>query len=280
MKIAYFPNQMALNSEHVWKSFLTGCKNCNLTPVENTLDADAVVIWSVLWWGRLLKNYEIYQHFKRQGKPVFVIEVGGLMRGKTWKVAVDNITNEGIYANTDNFIRDRDKKLEIRLEKYNDSRRHEILIAGQHEKSLQWHNMPSISDWYRDTVNEIKKYTDRPIFLRPHPRSPAGNILIPGTILDVPKKLPDTYGIFNMNYNYHCVINWNSSVSTQAAINGCPVITGNTSLAYPVSNKLENLENISLLDREQWFTEIMHTEWLVEELAAGIPQKRILDKIL
>lgn len=280
MRIAYFPNQMALQSEHVWRSFLEGCKKCNLTPVENSLEADAAVIWSVLWWGRLLKNHDVYQHFKKQGKPVFVIEVGGLIRGQTWKVAVDNITSQGIYANKDNFIQDRDKKLDINLELFRENRRKEILIAGQHEKSLQWKNMPEISTWLTETVKNIKEYSDRPIIFRPHPRSPSGNFSIPGVILDTPKKIPNTYGIFNMDYTYHCILNWNSSISTQSVIQGCPVITGDTSLAFPVSDKIENIENISLPDRGQWFKEILHTEWLVDELAKGIPQKRILNKIL
>jgi len=279
MKIAYFPNQTALQSEPVWRAFLEGCKKCGLTPVEGDLNADAAVIWSVLWWGRLKKNKEVYDHFRQLGKPVFVVEVGSLLRGITWKVAVNNITSQGIYANTNNFITDHQRKLNICLQPIKVNRRAEILIAGQHEMSQQWEGMPNMKTWLTNTVAEIRQYTSRPILIRPHPRSPAGHIIIPGTVLDIPEKIPNTYGIFNMQHNYHCVLNWNSSVSTQAAISGCPVITGNTSLAYPVSDAISNIENIQLPNREEWFNQILHTEWLVEEMAEGIPQQRILNKL-
>jgi hypothetical protein len=32
-------------------------------------------------------------------------------------------------------------------------------------------------------------------------------------------------------------------------------------------------------DRQEWFQKILHTEWLVEELAAGIPQERLLNQL-
>jgi hypothetical protein len=46
-------------------------------------------------------------------------------------------------------------------------------------------------------------------------------------------------------------------------------------LAFSVSEKWENLENPQLLDREDWFLKLTHTEWTVEEIAQGIPIKRL-----
>jgi hypothetical protein len=71
------------------------------------------------------------------------------------------------------------------------------------------------------------------------------------------------------------VINHNSGPCVQAAIKGTPVICDKSSLAYPMSEKWENLENPLLPDREEWFLKLTHTEWTVEEIAQGIPIKRL-----
>ena len=65
---------------------------------ENSMNSDAVVIWSVLWHGRMAANQQVYQHYRAQGKPVIIIEIGALYRGNTWKIAVNNITSQGYYG--------------------------------------------------------------------------------------------------------------------------------------------------------------------------------------
>ena len=87
--------------------------------------------------------------------------------------------------------------------------------------------------------------------------------------------LPNTYDSFDFDYNYHCVINYNSGPTVQAAINGVPVICDQSGLAYPVSDRLENIENIQLPNREEWFLKLCHTEWTVDEISQGIPLSRI-----
>ena len=35
-------------------------------------------IWSLLWYGRMVSNKDIWEHFRTQNKNVLVIEVGGI----------------------------------------------------------------------------------------------------------------------------------------------------------------------------------------------------------
>jgi hypothetical protein len=280
MKLAYFPNQIALNADPILKSFIQGCKTLGIECVPNQQDADAAVIWSVVWNGRMRMNQSVFSHYRSQGKPVFILEVGSLQRNITWKVSLNNTTNQGIFANDSDFIADRDKLLNISLKSENLSRKPEILIATQHKLSEQWKGMPDIDEWVNATIREIRKYTQRPIVIRPHPRSlirmrSVGNILV-----ENPKKLPGSYDDYDLNHAYHCVINWNSGVAIQSAIAGTPVITGPTSLAHEISEKYQNIEQLQLPDRAAWFEKMLHTEWLVEELAHGIPQKRLLNAIM
>ena len=36
-----------------------------LTTVENSQDADAAIIWSVLWNGRMRANQQVYEHYRQ-----------------------------------------------------------------------------------------------------------------------------------------------------------------------------------------------------------------------
>jgi hypothetical protein len=115
--------------------------------------------------------------------------------------------------------------------------------------------------------------------VRPHPRHVFYGKFA-NAALELPKLIPNTYDSFNINYNYHCVVNHNSGPAVQAAVNGTPIICDQSSLAWPVSNLLENIENPQLPDRDDWFLNLCHTEWHLDEIAKGIPLGRLLPKII
>jgi hypothetical protein len=277
MKLAYFPNQTALKSEPVWGAFLNGARQVGVEPVENSKTADCALIWSVLWNGRMRMNETVYNHYRSLGKPVFIIEVGALDRGRTWKISANHITTEGIYGNTENIDYDRARKLGIELQDIKTSRKDSILIVGQHERSLQWQGQPTTQAWVAQKVSEIRKYSDRPIIFRPHPRHPINITFLPGVTVERPNKLADTYDKFDINFNHHCVVSHNSGPGIQAAIAGTPVICDKSSLVHPLSKNISKINEAFLPDRQNWFHQILHTEWTVDEISQGIPHNRILN---
>jgi hypothetical protein len=97
--------------------------------------------------------------------------------------------------------------------------------------------------------------------------------------MEIPKQVVGSYDDFDIDYLYHCVINHNSGPAVQAVIKGIPIICDSTSLAAPVSNKIENIENLQLLERDDWFVKLCHTEWTVDEIIKGIPLQRLQLKI-
>ena len=113
--IAYFPAQCALNSRPVMSAFLDACQAAGIQTQENAQYADAAVIWSVLWHGRMRANQQVYEHYRKQNKPVIVIDIGALYRGQTWKLAVNHITAQGYYGHHDNLDFDRPRRLQISL---------------------------------------------------------------------------------------------------------------------------------------------------------------------
>lgn len=282
---AYYPDQCAKNSPTVLEAFLHSLKVAGITPVENSLDCDAVVIWSVLWNGRMQANKAVYEHYRSQHKPVIVIDVGALKREITWKISVNNINSDGYYGHQQNLDWDRPAQLELQLHDMS-HKREDILLAMQHRKSLQWHNMPEPVEWVKQYVNKIRQYTDRHIVIRPHPRSPVfiprhrfGMLNLDNCSLEEPMRINDTYDQYDIDYEYHIVVNHCSGPGIKAAIDGANVLVDKSSLAYPVSTRLEYIENPPLQDREQWFVEICHTEYTVEEIEQGLWLKRLSDSL-
>lgn len=263
----------ALNSPPIFAALEQGIKNNGFSIVDHDQDVD--VIWSVLWHGRMQQNKTIYDQCRQQNRPIMIIEVGNLSRGTSWRVSLDHIHRLGKFGNTDSLDSDRAKKLNVNLKPFQQFRNNKILIACQHEKSLQWEGMPSMAEWVDSKVQQIRQFTDRSIVVRPHPRSPF-HMSVSNVSIEIPRKLPNTYDGFNIDYKYHCVINYNSGPAVQSAISGTPVICDQSSLAFPVSDQIENIDSIVLKDRGDWFLKLCHTEWTVPEINEGIPIRRLI----
>jgi len=278
MRVAYFPNSCAQNSGPVMTALLSSLRRQGHTVVENSMDADAAVIWSVLWAGRMSANQSVWSHYRSQGRPVIIADVGALYRGETWKIALNSITATGYYGHTENLDWDRPRKLGISLA-INVSRNPRIVIAAQHARSLQVAGLVSMEGWVVRQVELLRTVTDRPIVVRPHPRSPldwAGLIHLPRDVtIEKPVKIANTYDSYNLAFDCHAVVNHNSGPGIQAALAGTRPIVDRSSLAWPVSIQLKDIEKPYTADRDQWLVEICHTEYTVEEIESGLWLKRI-----
>jgi len=277
MRFKLYKQYGAKNSQPVFDAFAQGLRSLGHELVNE--NEDVPVIWSVLWSGRMADNQKIYQQAKKSGKPVLILEVGNLKRGITWRISIDNINGLGYFGNDKDLDSNRPEKLSLSLLPAKKSRKSEILIACQHTQSLQWTNQPGMESWSKSKISELRQHTDRPIIVRPHPRSPF-LLSIQGATLEKPIRVPNTYDDFNIDYDYHCVINHNSGPAIQAAIRGVPVICDISSLAYPVSDQIKNIESPTLPDREEWFLRLCHTEWTVQEILSGLPLSRLMSRLV
>ena len=272
--IAYFPAQCAKNSGPVVNAVLDSLQSRGIQTQENSMTADAAVIWSVLWHGRMASNQQVYEHYRGQGKPVIVIEIGALYRGRTWKLAVNNITSQGYYGHQINLDPDRPRKLGMSIA-ISTSTNPAILIATQHNRSHQLAGVDQEA-WITDTIQQLREHTDRPIHVRAHPRSTLQWNRLPTDIVPVrPVRMINTYDNFDMHFDYHSVVNYNSGPGIQAAISGTRPIVDATSLAYPVAHTIAQIDQPYQINRDQWLIEICHTEYTVEELQKGTWLKRI-----
>tara|TARA_B110000261_G_C13076725_1_gene354293 strand:- start:1687 stop:2364 length:678 start_codon:yes stop_codon:yes gene_type:complete len=221
----------------------------------------------------MARNQSIWE----QQKPTIVLEVGGIKRGTTWKVGLNGINRDGDYLPSGNdSTRASLLGLELKPWKYNGEY---ILIAGQHDKSLQWKDMPAMATWVHDTITFIRAQTDRPIIFRPHPRCPLPAIEhdFKGVRRQEPLQIKGSYDDFDMQFNnIWATVSWSSNPGIHSVINGVPAFTGPSSLAFDVAEQnLRNIENPLYGDRTQWLNDYAHTEFTVEEISQGIPLKHL-----
>lgn len=276
MRFGIFDKFGALNSTPVFQAFCQGLERLRLPWRSHDMDADVAVIWSHLWAGRMRANRPVWTEFCRTNRPVIVLEVGMLQRGRTWKMGINGVNAEAVWpAPTDPT---RAQQLGLTAAPWQ-SKGQNIVIAMQRGDSEQWSGMPTPDVWLYDTINALRQHTDRPIVVRKHPRQ---IISTPATgTIQVPVKIAGTYDDFDFArclQSAWCVVNWNSGPGSQAVISGVPAFVGASSLAAPVANlDWSQIENPSRPDRSDWLNQIAHTEWSVQEIASGVAVGSLLD---
>lgn len=281
MKFSFFREYGALNSVPVFDAFAKSLTDAGHTVVGDDMHSDVAVIWSVLWHGRMIGNKPIWDYFRKSGRNVIVLEVGGIKRGTTWKVGLNGINRDAYFGDLGNSSH-RSDLLQLSLKSWKKDGEY-ILICGQHDKSLQWVGMPSMSNWVMNTIDEIQKYTDMPIVFRPHPRCTLPDIerQYKNVYRDRPQKLLNTYDDYNLSFNkVHAVVSWSSNPGPLAILSGVPVFSGPSSLAYEVSNiDFKDIEHPNKPNRRQWLNDYAYTEYTLDEISQGLPLKNLTNRL-
>ena len=281
MKFSLFTDYGSLNSKPVFDAFANGANLLGHDIVFNDYDCDVPVIWSVLWNGRMAKNRTVWQFFRQQGRPVVVLEVGGLKRNKTWKVGLNGINRDACFGNTGNSS-SRFEGLGLELKPWKTDNTGDILICTQHDKSQQLANI-SQTQLVLDTIKHIRKQTSKRIILRPHPRCPMPAIEYEyeNVVRREPKHIVNTYDDYDFDLtDVYLVYSFSSNPGLQSAMQGVPVCASEHSLAYDVANDwFGDINNLKYPDRQQWANDLAYTEWTIEEISTGNPLKRLTSSL-
>jgi len=186
---------------------------------------------------------------------------------------------DGVFPTTGNYFWDNpdparwrqiSRDLGITLKDWRTSGNH-ILICTQRNGGWSMKGL-SVTQWLDKTVNEIKKYTDRPIIVRGHP----GDKQVSSYLKSKPGKylVSTNKHILDDFRNAWAVVNYNSTPSVAASIEGIPAFVTDpipqTSQAYDVANfDLSNLENPETKDRQYWIEKLSMCHWNLDELSNG-----------
>lgn len=131
----------------------------------------------------------------------------------------------------------------------------------------------SVVEWVKETLAEVKKYTDRPVMLRFHPgdgnwRQHYRHLIKTGVLLSRGKTFLQDLE------NASAVVVYNSSPAVAATIEGVPTFVTDPNpqncQAYGVTHTdLKYLENHQEFDREEWIQKLAMMHWNQEDLKSG-----------
>jgi hypothetical protein len=169
-------------------------------------------------------------------------------------------------------------RLNIKLREYRTTGNH-ILICLQRVNGWSM-GSTSVQDWLDNTVNEIRKYSNRPIIVRKHPgdrRQEQLQFSNQYTISTALKLVDDLQ-------NCWATITYNSSPGIASLIHGVPVfvtdIVPKQSQTWPVCNTdLRLIETPIMHDRTDWINKISQSHWNDDEVTNGQAWKFIRERL-
>jgi len=284
MRIEAWPMHGPLNSKNIFAKFIKSMqKTGDEVHVNKEINGDVAVIWSVLWQGRMQSYKSIWERYRNNGKPVIVIEVGGLRRNLSFKVGINGINRDADFANQE-FDDKRWPLFKYELRPWNPTG-DLIVICGQHDTSEQWKGLPKMSNWIEQQIKEIRQYTTRPILVRPHPRNTIAfnENKFKNVKVRLPKRDFRTYDDTDFKATLErtwAVINHSSNPAMEAVINGIPVFVSESSLCHDVGNtNLFDINKPAMPNRQSWANRLAYTEWFEDEIEKGLPWARIKTRL-
>ena len=284
MKLEVWTQYGPTNSKTIFDAFIKSLHDAGEQVYLNrSVNADVAVIWSVLWRGRMEGYRPIWEKYRQQNKPVIVLEVGGLKRNESFKIGINGINRDADFANQE-FDDKRWPLFNLKFKPWNPTGEI-IVICGQHDHSEQWKGLPRMGAWISQQIQEIRKYTTRPILVRPHPRNQIQFKENDFTNVKVrhPKRDFKTYDDTDFKATLErtwAVVNHSSNPAMEAVINGVPVFVSESSLCHDVGNiKLADINTPAMPNRKIWANKLAYTEWFEDEIRQGLPWTRIKKRL-
>lgn len=236
----------------------------------------------------------LFQYILDSKKPFIVWEEGSFRQFSNYKkIGWYHYNNTGIF-NNDNVDNKRWKKIlkntRLVIKDWRASGQN-ILIMGQVEKdsalvSLYEKGYNTFIEWVEDLIIEIRKYTDRPIVIRPHPRDLKNyeancKTIIKNNInvsvstnfsIEDRSSVKGGDGLFQDLRKAYCAVTYNSNSIVEAITEGVPVFAMDQgSVAYDIAHKdLSMIESLDYnIDISPWCSRVAYTMWDRDEIRKG-----------
>jgi hypothetical protein len=209
---------------------------------------------------------------RKSNLDVVVLETGYIHRGDNpdcyYAAGLNGLNGRADFKNR-NMPPDRFNLLNINLKPWKNGGEY-ILVAGQVPWDASVDHVDYIN-WIDQTINKLKKISNKKIKFRPHPLA----------------KMPV---IFNCEYSVdtlemdleksESVVCFNSNIGVDAAIHGIPVFVDDIgSMVYEIANKdINEINNPELKDRRQCFYDLAYTQWNLIEMKNGLAWKHLFNK--
>jgi hypothetical protein len=215
---------------------------------------------------------QVFRDYQAKGRAVY-IDLGywGRREGGRWtgyhKVAV-NARHPTAYYRRPSHPSGRFERFNVPIQLSEPRGRHApILLCGMGDKAARAEGYAP-ETWERWAVNEIRRYTDRPIVYRPKPswkraRPIEGCGYSPKT-REIDAELRGAWA----------VVTHHSNAAVEAVLAGVPVFCWYgvaADMGLRDLSRIESPRRPTLDERAQWAADIAYTQWSVAEMKAGAP---------
>ena len=269
--------------EGVWSVGDKGSIVCDYTPV----DADVAVVQGFVHPGskngqHLTLRKAVFEKQQRDGKRSIIVDSNLFLYadpGNSNKFL--RFSYDGIFPSTGEYCNDNpdparwelvQKRLGIKLKPWKKNGT-DILICCQRDGGWSMGG-EQLMPWLVRTVQQIRKVSDRRIVVRFHPgdknqlnhKRMIARYRLPNVIVTHSQNILQDFA------TAYCVINFNSSPTVAAAIEGIPsiVLDPTKSQAADVSHhNLSDINNLQEFDRELWIQKMAQMHWTLDELKDG-----------
>jgi len=150
-----------------------------------------------------------------------------------------------------------------------------ILLQNPGDASLRG---TDIFKWCYEAIEEIQKYSDRPIVVRPHPlprkgfEAFANSISLFENVTMVENVLPHNLRPLEKDFkNCYCAVSYASGSAVDAVLAGIPSLTNDPgNMAWEVSrHEFKDIENRYIGDKIDWMKKIAMCQWSIAEFESG-----------
>lgn len=269
--------------EGVWAAGDKGQIVCDYTPV----DTDVAVVQGFVHPNsknspHLNLRKSVFEKQQRDHKRSIIVDSNLFLyadkgnSNKFLRFSYDGIfPNTGEYCNADpdparwELIQ---KRLGIKLKPWKKNGT-DILICCQRDGGWSMGG-EQLMPWLVRTVQQIRKFSDRRIVVRFHPgdknqlnhKRMIARYRLPNVIVTHSENILQDF------ITAHCVINFNSSPTVAAAIEGIPSIVldpARSQAAEVTHHSLSEIEKLKSFDRELWVQKMAQMHWTLDELKDG-----------
>lgn len=109
-------------------------------------------------------------------------------------------------------------------------------------------------EWALDVVYQLRRYTRKPIQIRPWQRNKAIQTA------SLPADLKTA----------HALVTWNSAAAVTALLAGVPVVCAGQGAASPLSGTIQQIDTPPMLDREPWAAVLADHQFTLDEMRSGM----------
>lgn len=181
----------------------------------------------------------------------------GYARPMWMRVIKNGFAQNVILSNIDE---DKFNSLGITIKNYNFKEKKNIVVLPPSNSVSRVFNQ---QDWEAKTIENIRKYTDRPIVIRKK-NGPIMDDFLITTASEERYEYDES--LDSVLDNAYCVVTFNSSTALRALERGIPVICDRYCPAFPLTHDFSEIENLQEKDRLPLFKSLASGQFTVKDI--------------